>query len=94
MRVDLFLKASRLCPRRTMAQNLCDAGRIMINDKSAKAAHPVKSGDELTIHRRDRVTKIRVRSMPTGRQTSRKEASALFEVVSEETFSPVNNSKA
>ncbi len=89
MRLDLFLKASRLCQRRTLAQNFCDAGLVLINDRPAKAAHPVKSGDEVTIRRRDRVTKVRVRSLPTARQTSRKEASALFEVLSEESLASV-----
>jgi len=84
MRLDLFLKASRLCQLRTLAQEFCDAGLVLINDKPAKAAHPVKTGDEVTIRRRDRVTKVRVRSLPTTRQTSRKDASALFDVLSEE----------
>lgn len=87
MRLDLFLKASRLCPRRTIARKLCDAGLVFINDRSAKAGHPVKAGDEVTIRQRDRVTKVRVGSLPTTRQTSRKEASALFEVLSEELLS-------
>lgn len=89
MRLDLFLKASRLCLRRTVAQNLCDAGRVLINDKSAKAGHPVNVGDELTIRQRDRVTKVCVRSMPAARQTSRKEASALYEILSEESLHSV-----
>ena len=84
MRLDLFLKSSRLCLRRTVAQDLCDAGLVFINDRPAKAAHPVKTGDEVTIRRRDRVTKVRVRSVPEARQTSRKDAKTLFEVLSEE----------
>ena len=86
MRLDLFLKASRLCPRRTIAQKLCDAGLVFINDRSAKAGHTIKSGDEVTIRQRDRVTKVRVRSLPAARQTSRKEASDLFEVLNEQTI--------
>ncbi len=84
MRLDLFLKASRLCQRRTVAQKLCDAGLVVINDKTAKSAHAVKPGDEITIRRRDRVTRVRVLALPTSRQTSRQEAGSLHEVLSED----------
>lgn len=84
MRLDLFLKASRLCGRRTLAQKLCDAGRVSINGSAAKSAHAVKAGDEIVIRRHNKVTTVRVLSVPTARQTSRKEASALFELLSEE----------
>lgn len=79
MRLDLFLKASRLCPRRTIAQKLCEAGLVLVGERTAKPAHAIKPGDEITIHRHDRVTKIRVREVPEGRQTSRKQARALYE---------------
>jgi ribosomal 50S subunit-recycling heat shock protein len=83
MRLDLFLKASRLCQRRAVAQKLCDAGLVLLNDKPAKPAHTVKPGDEITIRRRERVTRIRVLSLPKARQTSRKNANALYEILSE-----------
>ncbi len=86
MRLDLFLKASRLCQRRTVAQRLCDAGLISVNSKPAKSAHIVKPGDEITIRRRDRIARVRVLSMPAARQPSRKDASALFEILSEESL--------
>jgi len=84
MRLDLFLKASRLCSRRTIAQKICEAGRVTVNGSSAKSAHAVKSGDEILIRRHDKLITVRVLSVPSARQTSRKDASALFEVVSEE----------
>jgi ribosomal 50S subunit-recycling heat shock protein len=84
MRLDLFLKASRVCQRRTVAQKLCDAGLVLINEKPAKSAHTVKAGDEITIRRRDRITRLRVLSLPAARQTSRKDASQLFELLSDE----------
>ena len=84
MRLDLFLKASRLCLRRTVAQQLCDAGLVLINDAPAKSAHPVKPGDELTLRRRDQVTRIRVLALPSARQTSRTDAGALYERLSSE----------
>ena len=86
MRLDLFLKASRLCQRRTVAQKLCDAGLVFVNAKPAKSAHTVKPGDEIAIRRRDLLTTLRVLSLPTARQTSRKDATALFELLSEESL--------
>lgn len=86
MRLDLFLKASRLCQRRTVAQKLCEAGLVLINAKPAKSAHTVKPGDEITIRRRDRIARVRVLSLPAARQTSRKDAIALFELLSEESL--------
>jgi ribosome-associated heat shock protein Hsp15 len=84
MRLDLFLKRSRLCLRRTSAQRLCDLSLVSVNGSAAKSARTVKPGDEIAIRRRDRVTKIRVVSVPTSRQTSRQEASSLYEPLSEE----------
>jgi ribosomal 50S subunit-recycling heat shock protein len=86
MRLDLFLKASRLCPRRTVAQTLCDAGLVFLNDKPAKSSHAVKPGDELILRRHDYVIKVRVLTIPTGRQTSRKDAGTLYELLGEETL--------
>jgi ribosome-associated heat shock protein Hsp15 len=83
MRLDLFLKASRICPRRSVAQKLCDAGLVSLNGLAAKSAHPVKIGDEITIRRRDKTTTLRVLSIPAGGQTSRNEAGELYEILSE-----------
>lgn len=86
MRLDLFLKLSRLCPRRTLAQELCDAGLVLLNGRSAKSAHAVKAGDEITIRRRDRETTARVLIAPVTSNVSRRDASQLVEVVSEKRF--------
>ena len=86
MRLDLFLKASRLSGRRTLAQNLCDAGRVSINGSPAKSSHTVKASDEILIRSRHKLTTVRVLSVPTARQTSRKEACTLYEVLSEESL--------
>jgi ribosomal 50S subunit-recycling heat shock protein len=83
VRLDVFLKASRICSRRTVAQAICEAGRVSINDVVAKSSHTVKAGDEIIITRRDRITTVRVLSLPKTRQTSRKEASTLYELLSE-----------
>ncbi len=84
MRLDLFLKASRLCPRRTVAQKICDAGRVEVNGNPAKSSHTVKLGDEILIRTHSRLKSVRVLAVPTSRQTSRKEAQALCEILSEE----------
>ena len=84
MRLDLFLKASRLCSRRTIAQTICEAGRVSVNGNVAKSSHAVKVGDEIILTGRDKITTVRVLSIPTTRQTSRKEATLLYERLSEE----------
>ena len=49
MRLDKYLKVSRLIKRRTVANEACDAGRVLINGKAARASAPVKAGDRITI---------------------------------------------
>ena len=49
MRLDKFLKVSRLIKRRTIANEACDAGRVLVNDKPAKASLSVKTGDIIEI---------------------------------------------
>ena len=84
MRLDLFLKVSRLCPRRTLAQELCDAGFIFLNGRAVKSAHAVKAGDEIKIRRRDREIIARVLKSPATRNVSRRDADQLVEIVSEQ----------
>lgn len=50
MRLDKFLKVSRLIKRRTVANEACDAGRVFVNEKPAKASLNVKEGDIIEIH--------------------------------------------
>ena len=49
MRLDKYLKVSRLIKRRTVANDACDAGRVFVNGKPARASYDVKEGDVLTI---------------------------------------------
>jgi ribosome-associated heat shock protein Hsp15 len=84
MRLDLFLKASCICPRRSIAQKLCDAGLVFVNGMPAKSAHPVRPGDEITVRRRDKIRTIRVLTVPGRAQASRKEAAELYEILSEQ----------
>lgn len=84
MRLDVFLKASRVCLRRTVAQKLCDAGLVSLNGTRAKSAHTIKAGDEIVIRRRDKVTTLRVVSVPQRNQVSKEEARDLYELLSEQ----------
>jgi ribosomal 50S subunit-recycling heat shock protein len=83
MRLDLFLKASRLCPRRTVAQKICDAGRVSVNGKPAKSAHLVRTGDEISLQTRDKRIVVRVTAVPEERQTSRGDSKSLYEMLPE-----------
>ena len=83
MRLDLFLKTSRLCPRRSVAQKLCDAGLVLLNGSAVKSAHPVKVSDEITLRRNRKITTVRVSAVPETRQVSRSNVAGLYEVVSE-----------
>ena len=82
MRLDLFLKLSRLCPRRSTAQKLCDAGFVLLNGQRAKSAHAVKSGDEITIRKPNEETVARVVTVPTTHNVSRRDASSLVQIAS------------
>ena len=60
MRLDKFLKVSRLIKRRTVANEACDAGRVLVNDKPAKAFAQVKTGDTIEIQFGSRNVKVEV----------------------------------
>ena len=60
MRLDKFLKVSRLIKRRTVANEACDAGRVLVNDKTAKASPNIKPGDIIEIQFGSRQTKVEV----------------------------------
>ena len=70
MRLDKFLKVSRLIKRRTVANEACDAGRVLVNDKPAKAALNIKEGDVIEILFGTRSVKARVLNV---QETVRKE---------------------
>lgn len=60
MRLDKYLKVSRLIKRRTVANEACDAGRVLVNDKVARASLSVKAGDVIEIQFGNRNTKVEV----------------------------------
>ena len=84
MRLDLYLKTSRLIARRSLAQKFCDAGFIKVNNLTAKSSREVKPDDELEIKKHNRLTKIRVIQIPDKKQISRQDSVNLYEVISEE----------
>ncbi|MDO4555926.1 MAG: RNA-binding S4 domain-containing protein [Lachnospiraceae bacterium] len=76
MRLDKFLKVSRLIKRRTVANEACDAGRVLVNGKTAKASLAVKPGDIIEIHFGNREVKAEILNIA---ETVRKdEAKDLF----------------
>ena len=86
MRLDLFLKASRLILRRTLAQQFCDANKVKVNDIKAKSSREVKSGDEIEIKKGNRLTRVKVLQIPEKKQVAKHDAANLYEVLSEVTL--------
>jgi ribosomal 50S subunit-recycling heat shock protein len=76
MRLDKYLKVSRLIKRRSVANEACDAGRVTINDKPAKASAQVKIGDVIEIQFGQKTVKVRVESLADT--TKKEEAKELF----------------
>ena len=76
MRLDKFLKVSRLIKRRTVANEACDAGRVLVNDKPAKASVKVKPGDIIDIQFGTRTVKVEVLDIKDT--TKKEEAGDLF----------------
>ncbi|MFC7682260.1 RNA-binding S4 domain-containing protein [Paenibacillus sp. GCM10028914] len=82
MRVDKFLKVSRLIKRRTVAKDVSDQGRVLINGREAKPSGTVKVGDEITIQFGQKLVTVRVERLA---ETTRKdEATSLYTLVKEE----------
>lgn len=73
MRLDKYLKVSRLIKRRTVANEACDAGRVLINGSVAKASANVKVGDKITIQFGNKETNVEVIAVE---ETVKKEAAA------------------
>jgi ribosomal 50S subunit-recycling heat shock protein len=83
MRLDIFLKQSRLVPRRTLAQDMCEAGVIKVNGLRAKSSHEVRERDLLSMRQRGQITTVRVLTVPS-KPPSKREASSLYETISVE----------
>ncbi|MDT7780293.1 MAG: hypothetical protein QOC99_2805 [Acidobacteriota bacterium] len=83
MRLDQFLRASRLVLRRTIAQELCEAGAVSVNGLAARASRTIREGDLIAVRRRDRALTVRVQTLPQTKQVSRAEAASLYEIISD-----------
>ena len=81
MRIDKYLKVSRILKKRTVGKELALNERLYINDKPVKAAHEVKVGDEITIEFRHRSFKIKVLEIKDS--ASKQEALSMYEVIEE-----------
>lgn len=75
MRLDKYLKVSRLIKRRTVANEACDGGRITVNGKTAKASYDVKIGDEISISFGQRTVRVKVLAVE---ETVKKDAAAAL----------------
>jgi uncharacterized protein BH0073 len=80
MRLDKYLKVSRLIKRRTVAKDVCSGGKVEINGKVAKAGSEVKVGDKLSIHFGDKVLEVTIKDVKENVRAS--EASSLYEALS------------
>lgn len=81
MRLDKFLKVSRLIKRRTVANDACDSERISVNGKNAKASYDVKIGDKITVAFGNRSVTVRVLEIKDT--TKKSEATGMYEIISE-----------
>ena len=82
MRLDKFLKVSRLIKRRTVAKEVCEAGRIQVNGRSAKAGHDLNVGDILDIALGNRRLKVRI--MEIKETVRADQADRLYEILEDE----------
>lgn len=79
MRLDKWLKLSRVIKRRTVANEICDQGRVSINDRPAKASTEVRPGDRLEIQFGNKTLKLEILQVPTG-PVAAKSAVELYEL--------------
>lgn len=79
MRLDKYLKVTRLIKRRTVANGACDDSKVMVNGRIVKASYTVKIGDEIQISFGERTLKVKVLSITESIHKS--DASSMYEVI-------------
>ena len=79
MRLDKYLKISRLIKRRTVANEACDAGRISVNGKVAKAGTQVKENDEIAVQYGDKI--IRVKVLQVSEHVTKENAAYMYQII-------------
>jgi ribosomal 50S subunit-recycling heat shock protein len=82
MRLDKYLKVSRLIKRRTLAKEVCDQGRVTVNGAAAKAGTVLKPGDEVTVRFGNRSVTVRVEELREN--VKKEEAGRMYTVLREE----------
>lgn len=81
MRLDKYLKVSRLVKRRTVANEACDAGRVLVNSRPARASLEVRPGDEIELRLGART--LRVRVLGVDPCVAKQDAAGLYQILSE-----------
>ena len=79
MRLDKYLKVTRIIKRRTVANDACDAAHVTVNGRPAKASYDVKVGDEIGVTFGSRTLKVRV--LDVKETVGKNDASSLYEVI-------------
>ena len=79
MRLDKYLKNSRLIKRRTIANEACDAGKVLVNDKIARASYDVKLNDVIEIQMGAKAVKVRVLNL--AENATKANAATMYEVI-------------
>lgn len=79
MRLDKYLKVSRIIKRRTVANNACDSEHVKVNGRDAKASYDVKVGDIIEISFGERILRVKVKDIKE--HTLKNDASELYEVI-------------
>lgn len=82
MRIDKFLKVSRIIKRRTIAKEIIDKQRVYINDRLVKSSAKVSEGDEITII--FGIKKLTVKVLKVLESTKKEDANQMYEIISEE----------
>lgn len=82
MRLDKFLKVSRLIKRRTVANEACDLGRVTVNGRVARASYEVKTGDRIALHFGERTLTVEVLSVEDN--VAKADAAALYRALPNE----------
>ncbi|MCH5148287.1 MAG: RNA-binding S4 domain-containing protein [Clostridiales bacterium] len=81
MRIDKFLKVSRILKRRTLSKQACEMGKVIVNGKEVKAGHKVKEGDSVELCFAGGSLKFRI--LKIKETVKKEEAASLYEIVSE-----------
>ncbi len=81
MRLDKFLKVSRIIKRRTVANEACDTEHVQVNGKRAKASYDIKEGDVIAVTYGDRTLKFRV--LDVREHSAKADAASMYEVIND-----------